>query len=84
MTTISDLEKIMYYIAGYLSEEHGCSYGKLIELFRENISGLENLKYSDIYPILFNVTAKQDIDDENVYFITFDCDSVAKQLFGEE
>jgi hypothetical protein len=29
------------------------SYGKIVELLRENIPELKDLRYSDIYPLLF-------------------------------
>jgi hypothetical protein len=83
MTTVKELRKIMYYIAGYLSEDWGCSYSRLVELLRKNIEGLEDLKYGDVYPVLFNVVAanpelSSDIDD---LVPIFDCDEAAKELF---
>ena len=83
MVTIEELNKIMYYISAYLSKNYGCTYGKLVELLRQNVSGLEHLQYSDIYPVLFNVVADDTTlgNDENILAVGYDCDAVAKELF---
>ena len=75
------LKKIMEFIAAYLSEDYGCSYGRLVELFRENIPGLESLAYSDVYPVLMNISAKY--PDESLC-PHYDCDSAAYHLFHKK
>ena len=72
------LKQIMFCIAAYLSEEHGCTYSRLVEVLRETVPGLEKLCYQDIYPILFNISAKYPEEELCPYY---DCDSLAKEFF---
>ena len=62
-----DLRRVLMGVAAYIDPSASISYGRFVEMLVAE-SGLEGWSYSDLYPVLFNVTActhpkSNDLDD---------------------